>query len=240
MSTATELTGASVAVIMAVRDGERYVAEALESILEQTEPPGEVVVVDDGSQDGTPAVLARFGDSIRVLRQAPTGQFSAVNRGIAATNAPVLAFLDSDDRFTPTSLEVRLARLGEDDVPDAVFGRIEQFVSPELRPEAAARIRYEAGAVRGELFQAMIIRRSAFERVGPVDSGIRTAGNIDWISRARVAGIRSVEIDDIVAHRRLHNANIGITAAAQKRRDLLSVVRAHRQRSLGPQGGAGP
>ncbi len=170
----------------------------------------------------------------------PCGQFAAQNRGIAATRAPLLAFLDSDDLFTPSAIEVRQARLGAADAPDAVFGRTEQFVSPELSPEAAARIRYEAGPVRGELFQTMLIRRPAFERVGPLDNSIRTAGNIDWISRARVAGIRSVDIDDVVVHRRLHATNIGITAADQKRRDLLRVVRAHRQRSLGPNGSTGP
>ena len=223
--------------MMPVHDGERYLTEALDGILGQTSPPGEVVVVDDGSQDGTPEILERYGRSIRVLRQARAGQFAAMNRSIEASASPVLAFLDADDLFTPRSIELRLIRLNAEDDPDAVFGRTEQFVSPELTAEEAARLRFEAGPVRGELFQTMMIRRAAFERVGPLDTSLRTASNVDWISRARVAGILSVEIDEVVARRRLHTTNIGITAARQKRDDLLSVVRAHRRRSFGADGG---
>lgn len=219
-----------VAVVMPVRNGAAYVAEAIDSILAQTVPPAEVVVVDDGSDDATPRILAGFGDRIRTIRQATAGQFVAMNRAIAATSAPVLGFLDADDLFVPRSLEVRLARLTAGDAPEAVYGRIEQFVSPELAPEEVARLRYDTGHVQGELFQAMLIRRVAFERVGPLDVGPTTSANIDWVSRARAAGLVSVRIDDLVARRRLHLTNIGRTAAEQKRQDLLEIVRRHRQR----------
>jgi glycosyltransferase involved in cell wall biosynthesis len=224
-----------VAVVIAVRDSERYVAEAIDSVLAQTVPPAEIVVVDDGSEDGTPAILARYGAAISVLRQAPSGQFAAVNRGIAASKSPLLAFLDADDLFTPSSIEVRLRRLVAADRPDAVFGRTEQFVSPELTAELAARIKFDAGPMHGELFQTMLIRRVAFESVGPVEERLSTSSNIDWISRARARGIRSVEIDDVVARRRLHATNMGITHSSEKRDNLLEVIRAHHRRTRGSQ-----
>lgn len=240
MSGPTRLTSASVAVLMPVRDGERYLVEAIDSILHQTTPPGEVVVVDDGSQDGTPALLARYGDALRVVHQAPSGQFVAMNRAVEVSASPVLAFLDADDLYTPASIERRLVRLNADDRPDAVFGRTEQFVSPELTPEQATELRFEAGPLRGELFGAMLIRRTAFARVGPLHTGRRTSSNIDWISRARATGLRSVEIDEVVARRRLHTTNIGRTAKDEKRADLLSVVRAHHRRAAGLDGSPGP
>lgn len=220
---------------MPARDSERYIAEALHSVLAQSMPPREIVVVDDGSRDGTPEILASFGDAIRVVTQEPRGIFEAQNHAIAATDAPVLAFLDADDLFTPRSLEVRLRRLDAPDAPEAVFGRTQQFVSPELGPEDAARFRFDPGPVHGELFQAMLIRRDAFDRVGELDTDLRTCSNVDWVFRSRAVGLRAVEIDDVVARRRLHGANFGIVAAEEKRRELVEVVRRHSRRaSPGP------
>ena len=223
--------GSDVAVIVAVRDGEQYLTDAIDSILGQTAPAAEVVVVDDGSRDGTAAILRSYGEKLRVIRQPATGQYAAMNRAIRVTSSAVLAFLDADDLFTPSSLEVRLDRLGGFDGPDAVFGRIEQFVSPDLEPHEAARIRYDATPQRVELFQAMLIRRASFARVGPLDESLRTSSNLDWISRARAIGIASVEVDAVVGRRRLHRTNLGRTAKSERNRDLLHVVRAHRRRA---------
>src|SRR5687768_5324540 len=130
-----------VSVVMPVRNRERYVVEALDSILGQSTPPGEVVVVDDGSTDDTPRLLRAYGDRLRVVRQEPMGVPAAVNRGVATATGELLAFLDSDDVFTPTSLECRLTRLTAADRPEAVVGKMVQFVSPELGPEAHTRFR---------------------------------------------------------------------------------------------------
>jgi glycosyltransferase involved in cell wall biosynthesis len=222
-----------VAVIVPVRDCERYVAEAIDSILSQTVSVAEVVVVDDGSRDGTPEVLAGYGAEIRVERRPPRGQFAAMNHGIAVSESPILGFLDADDVFTPDSIAVRLQRLLADDAPDAVFGMTEQFLSPDLGPDDAARLRCEPGPFLVELFQTMLIRRDAFLRVGPLDTDLTTSANIDWISRMRVAGTRSAHIDHVVGRRRLHTANLGLTESARNRDDLLTVIRTHRQRTAG-------
>ena len=80
-----------VTAILAVRDGERYIAEALESIVGQSTPPGEVIVVDDGSTDATPAALEPFAEQVRVMRQEPAGVAAALNRGVAAATGELLA-----------------------------------------------------------------------------------------------------------------------------------------------------
>ncbi len=177
----------TVSAVMAVRDGEQYLAEALDSILEQSVPPDEVVVVDDGSVDGTSAVLSAYGDALRVIQQAAerSGRPRSTPR-VAAATGTVLAFLDADDTWEPDAQRVRLERLHQPDAPDAVFGSIVQFVSPELGPDAAAAFHFDPGPTPGTLLQAMVIRRAAFDRVGQLDTTLPSAANIDWMSHARV------------------------------------------------------
>jgi glycosyltransferase involved in cell wall biosynthesis len=219
-----------VSVIVPVRDGERYLSEALDSILGQTIPPSEVIVVDDGSRDGTPQVLDRYGARVQRIHQPPTGQFAALNRGVAAARNNLIAFLDADDVWTPRSLECRLDRLLAPDEPDAVFGRWVKFVSPEFDDDYAARFRFAPDPTSTPALQTTIFRRSVFDVVGYFDPTLRTSGNVDWLARARLAGIRSVEVPDVVTLRRIHDANVGIVARDTQQADLLRVVRAHRER----------
>jgi glycosyltransferase involved in cell wall biosynthesis len=219
-----------VSAVVAVRDGERYLAETLDSILGQSVPPDEVVVVDDGSTDATPDALAPYGEQVRIVRQEPAGVAAALNRGIATSTGECLAFLDADDVWPRASLEARLVRLASPDRPDAVFGRIAQFVSPELGSSAESDFRFDVEPAHAPMFQTMLIRRSAFDRVGPLATGYVIGANIDWISRARAARLRTAQVDDVVALRRLHRSNLGITERKRQTPDLIGVVRAHRRR----------
>lgn len=91
-----------VAVVVPVFDGERHLAATLASVAAQTLAPHEVIVVDDGSRDASADVAARAG--ARVLRQANAGPGAARNRGVAATDCELVAFLDADDLFAPDKL----------------------------------------------------------------------------------------------------------------------------------------
>ncbi|MSO78742.1 MAG: glycosyltransferase [Acidimicrobiia bacterium] len=224
------LNSTDVSVVMAVRDGERYLAEALESVLGQTARPGEVVVVDDGSTDSTLTVLASFGNAIRVVSQPPMGQAAAMNRGIEESTGELLAFLDSDDVWMLDALTCRLQRLHESDRPDGVFGSVAQFVSPGIPEHERRFFRFDPEPRPVPLPGTLLVHRAAFASVGKYDEGLRTGANLDWVSRARIAGMQLVSVPDVVLRRRLHDLNLGITMRGGARQDLLAVVRAHRAR----------
>ena len=99
----------NVSVIIPTYNYGRYLGEAIDSALGQTLPPLEVIVVDDGSTDDTPQVLASYGDRIRVVRQKNSGVAVARNSGIAAARGDYVAFLDADDVWLPRKLELQLA-----------------------------------------------------------------------------------------------------------------------------------
>lgn len=98
-----------VSVIITAWNMEAWIAETLESVLAQTYPRVEIVVVDDGSSDGTPAILAGYAGRIRTFRQANQGLAAARNAGIGISRGEYLAFLDADDLWAPDKLAVQMA-----------------------------------------------------------------------------------------------------------------------------------
>src|SRR5215212_11526906 len=98
-----------VSVVIPTYNRRRLVVEAVESALAQTYRPLEILVVDDGSTDGTEAELHRFGSAVRYLKQPNQGAAAARNRGIRAATGELVAFLDSDDLWAPAKIEKQVA-----------------------------------------------------------------------------------------------------------------------------------
>jgi len=104
-----------VSVIMPLHNGEAFLAEALASVLGQVEADFEVILVDDGSSDGTRRIAEyheRKHPSVRLLSQGNAGVTVARNRGVAVARGEYLAFLDQDDRWRPEALATHLCAFG--------------------------------------------------------------------------------------------------------------------------------
>jgi glycosyltransferase involved in cell wall biosynthesis len=218
------MTLPTVSVVIPVRDGERYLPEALASALHQVPPPAEVIVVDDGSRDGSRSVADSFGAAVRVIAQEPAGAGAARNRGVAAATGEVIGFLDADDCWCPDALAARLAPFERRPAPDMVWGWVHQFHSPDLDPVAASRLRVPEEAQPGHLVGGMLVTREAFDRVGPFRSDLAVGEFVDWMARAREQGLREVMVDAVVLWRRLHASNLGLRHQAD-RRDMARVVK---------------
>src|SRR5438067_9612199 len=99
------MTDRTVSAVIPVHNGENFLAQAVESVLDQTRPVLEVVVVDDGSTDGTAAVAQGFGAPVRHIPQAQSGVSAARNRGVREARGNLVAFLDHDDEWREDKLE---------------------------------------------------------------------------------------------------------------------------------------
>ena len=121
-----------VSVIIPVYNGERYLADAIDSVLDQTYSALEIIVVDDGSTDNSRRVLEGYGDDIRYFRQDNKGTASARNFGVRNSQGSLLAFLDQDDLWVPDKLQNQVGVMAESNVVQAVFGMVEQFICPTM------------------------------------------------------------------------------------------------------------
>ena len=198
-----------VSVIIPVYNGERFLAEAVESVFAQTYRAVEIIVVDDGSTDGTASVAGRFGDRITFLRQDNAGVGPARNRGVRAASGAFIAFLDADDAWTRGKLALQVAALREDRALDLVFGRVCQVRDAEW-VETLCAAHHPAATMAGVNAGAMLIRREAFDRVGEFPSHHVIAEFLDWYLRATERQLRSRMLPDLVLWRRLHATNQGV------------------------------
>ena len=216
-----------VSVVIAAYNSEAYIAEAIESVLGQTIPPDEVIVIDDGSSDGTRAVLDRFSGRIVAFTQANSGQAVAMNKGLAMARGELIGFCDADDLWTPRKLEMQLALLDRDGKFDAAFGKVQQFVSPDVPEAQRARLKPAVEIMPGELKQCMLIRRAALDRIDPFDETLPATFFIAWLGRAKQSGLKIAHVDDVVVRRRLHLGNGGRTNTdAQNLQTLMALRKA--------------
>jgi glycosyltransferase involved in cell wall biosynthesis len=230
-----------VSVIIGVFNGEAYLHEAVDSVLAQTYSPLELIVVDDGSEDGTRSVVERYGSAVRYVWRPNGGMGAARNTGVEHARGAFLAFLDADDRFTVRKLEWQMAELHADPTVDVVFGHMTEFVSPDLDEEARRLLRQPTHDVAWRTPNLMLVRRAAFERVGAFATTLRVGIGVDWYARATERGLKMVTPSAIVLERRLHAQNNGIRQRGL-RPQYLHVLKAalDRRRELSDEGSEVP
>jgi len=195
----------SVSVIIPVRNGELYLAEAIDSVLKQTYPAHEVIVVDNGSTDGSRKAAERFGRLVRVIDEPLPSIARARNSGVQAASGDLIAFLDADDLWDPPKLARQIDVLEQQPEVDLVFTWLRDFISPELteaqRAGLAGRGEYE-----GWHASTMLCRSLALQTAGPMPE-IPLGEFIAWYGVAQSAGLQSCMISDVLARRRMHLQN---------------------------------
>lgn len=219
---------AKVSAIVPVFNGERYLEEALRSAVDQSLPPVEVIVVDDGSGDASVEIAESFGEPVRCIRQANTGVAGARNRGLSLATGEFIAFLDHDDVWPREKLEIQAAALRSNPDVGIVSGRMRVFDGALPGRPWSAEGRREAPA--GAYFSAALIRRSVFDRIGLLDEGIgHAADDLEWFVRARDLGVRRVTLDAVTLLYRWHGENtstdIDSAAAGQLEAVKMSLDR---------------
>jgi glycosyltransferase involved in cell wall biosynthesis len=205
----------SISVVMPAYEAERWIGEALDSVFAQTRPADEVIVVDDGSTDGTARELERFAGRVRVIRQHNAGCPAAYNRGFAEATGDFIARCDADDLWDPQKLERQAEAIRAHPEVDVLFGRTVLFGTVDAAHPAPPQTGLlDSASLRRALYgecvicaPSVMIRRSLFERLGPYieDFG---AEDYEYWMRCLRAGARFFYDPRLLLRYRRHDGNI--------------------------------
>ena len=229
-------------VVTAAYNARATVGSAIRSVLAQTRGDLELIVVDDGSTDGTAEVVRSFADErVRLLERPHGGAAVARAAGIEAGNAPLVSLLDADDLWLPSYLETMGAALDAD--PGASFAYTDawylddrtrhvrrasamHYQRPPEPPPATAPELFAALLERNFIYNAVTLRRSAVDAVGPPDARLRASIDWEWWLRLSAHGHRAVRVPGRLAIYRRPPTSITLDLArvAAGQRDLLRIV----------------
>jgi len=220
---------ANVSYIMPVYNGEQYIAEAIDSLLAQTLPPIQIIIIDDGSTDGTAEIVARYGDRITSIHQTNAGQSAARNHGVRLAKTPFVAFLDADDLAHPQKLQCQLQRFNERPNLQLCDGYIRNFWSPELTPNQRSNDLQYLKPYPGSII-TWLARRELFDTVGEFKQEMSFGEDTDWYLRVKDSGATVETLPDVLASRRLHLNNITRRNPEKRNDALVELIKARRDR----------
>lgn len=201
-----------VSVIVPVYNGERYLAQAIESVLDQSYSPVEIIIVDDGSTDESAHVAQAYCSHVRCVHRANSNTANARNEGVQLAIGEYIAFLDQDDVWLPDKLSLQMAEFDALPQIEAVFGQVEQFRDSPSNP---------AGEVvflpmQGYAPSVMLIKKTAFLRIGPFDANLQIGEWVDWYARALDQKLIALPLAHLVTRRRIHTQNKGVRQRAAR------------------------
>lgn len=224
------MTYPAISVVIPVFNGAAFLRQAIESVLCQTRPAFEIHVLDDGSTDETPAILASFKNRILVTVLAHGGADAARNAGIKMTRGDFIAFCDADDLMTPDRLALQVRALKDKSEVDFVFGNLVEFEgSAPSFSDPSWTSRRKAGVCVGTL----MARRTALDEVGPFATRWKMAGFMEWYFRIQDGGFKSSVLDDVVLLRRIHGANLSLTESGAMALEYAQVIKLRSDKKRG-------
>jgi len=200
-----------VSVIVPVYNGEKFLAQAIESIRAQNYAPLEILIVDDGSTDSTAALCAQWSD-VRYVRQENQGPSAARNRAMEIARGEVITFLDADDLWQPDTLHTFLSHFENNPSVDLVLGWVQM-----VRLASAETLRFEKfHEPRLSLnLGAMAVRKTALDRIGLFNEKLWDGEDVDWFLRARESGISIALLNRVTLLYRVHGENMTLKRESQ-------------------------
>jgi glycosyltransferase involved in cell wall biosynthesis len=211
-----------VSVVVPAYNAERFLRACLESVAAQTYLNYEVIVVDDGSTDSTPEIVAAF-PAFRYVCRENGGVSAARNTGVAASTGELLAFIDSDDLWLPERLATQVAFLQAHPEVDLVF--CHQLLALEEGAEVPRGYTHPSqGADPSYVPSAWLVRAESYQRVGAWGERYRFGQDTDWLARAKDAGLTTFLMPDVLVYKRAHATNLS-NQTANLHRDMMGLLR---------------
>jgi glycosyltransferase involved in cell wall biosynthesis len=231
-----------VSVVIPVYNGERYVRECMDNVFRQTHRPLEVIVVDDGSTDGTGEILNRYPLPIRVVRTEHRNLPSARNRGIESASGEFIAFLDVDDLWLAEKIEKQVVVFQRRPEIGLACTDVEKFPASGRR-RSKERLQLGRKLNRSEAFPLLIrrnfitpssvmIRRSVSASFGAFDESLNSCEDWEYWLRLAARGVRMAFLDEPLVLYRAHEANMSRFTDRMHEGRLAAVQKTFRSSGL--------
>lgn len=218
----------TLSVIVPVKNAARFMAEGLQSVVDQDYPNLDLIVVHGPSEDRTLEIAKSF-DAARVIEQEGVGLSAAWNSGIAAARGEFIAFLDSDDIWVPGSLIRRAAQLATQSDAGYNIGMVEFFLEPGYDIPVGFKQQLLDRAILSPIPGTFLGRRHVLEALGGFDTSLKLAGDVDFFARLKDREVPRVDFPELILRKRVHDTNLSNDAKFNNR-ELLSLLRQSIQR----------
>jgi len=228
-----------VSVIVPVYNGYSFIQEAILSVWNQTRPADEIIVVDDGSTDGSDKIIEQLKLQSPVpfkhIRQNNRGSAASRNVAVRAASGDVISFIDVDDIWNKDYLKIQLSHLNSTDNPGYVICHFLSFLDEEVIGEQKEKphwVRKEHldKPQPGYLPSCFVVKRSVFEKLGMFNEGLRFVYDMNWFKMSRDIGIPFSIEKAVLVNRRIH-LNNKTRNIPQLQKYVLKVVRAGLKRN---------
>lgn len=212
-----------VSVIIPVHNGESYLPEAIESILNQSYQEFELVIIDDGSKDRTHQIALSY-PRVTYYYQEHNGTASARNMGIRKSQGEYIAFLDADDLWLPDKLALQIKAFNQDPKLEIVTGCIEQFISPRV-DQVKNQFAFIKRPLIGYSTSAIMIKRTALNKTGFFHEDYQEGETISWFANFLDKDINILILPEVIAKRRIHGENLSLKDQSNNYQTMLRILK---------------
>lgn len=213
-----------VSVIIPVFNGEKYIVEAIQSILNDDYPFKEIIVVNDGSTDNTTKVISAF-DNIKIINQQNLGVSNARNAGIRLASGEFITHLDADDIWMPGRLANCLNFFGENPETDFVLGLQQMFLEQGAVKPPAIKQEWLENYKEASNNGVIMVRKACYQKIGLFDASLKNGEDTEWLLRARDAGLISARVPFVFIKRRIHDTNLTNGQSQEYKKMLFKIMR---------------
>jgi glycosyltransferase involved in cell wall biosynthesis len=213
-----------VSVIVTLKNGERFLRAALDSVFAQDYQPLDIVVVDDYSQDRS-AEIAQAFEQVRFFRHECGSPSSSRNFGLEMARGEFVAFLAHDDLWTPNKVKLQVNYLLAHPEIQYTVARFKFFLDPGcVVPYGFRQELFEKDHL-GRVPETLLARKALFEEIGNFDPQLITAEDVDWFARAQDRGIPMAIIPQVLLYKRVHDTNTSMNVTLNNQSMLRALRR---------------
>lgn len=195
-----------ISVIIPVYNGEKFLKDTIESVLDQDYVSFEVIAVDDGSTDRSAPIIKSF-EKVQYIYQENQGNASARNRGINEAQGEFISLIDQDDRWVPHKLSTNVKFFEEHPEISFINARHRMFLEPGTEMPTWCKPEWFENDIVDFSPGSLVFRKEVFDQIGKFDTTLPSGNDIDWILRAKDFGLKMGTVQELLLLKRVHSAN---------------------------------